>query len=475
MPNTDEPSRPEEDGFLFAGEPSGQEGDGAPKEAWKIIVADDQGEIHDLTRMVLGDFSFQGRGLDLLSAFSGQEAKEMVRDNPDAAVILLDVVMETDDAGLEVVRYVREELKNDIIQIILRTGQAGLAPEREVIARYEINDYKSKLELTAQKLFTTMTASLRAYRLADALARLNSRLEEELTQRRKAQAELEKYRARLEEMVAERTKELAAANERLTAEIAERKQTEKGLEKAKLAAEAANRAKSEFLANMSHELRTPLHQIIGLTDLTLTSQLTEEQQEDLEAVKNAAHSLMGLLKDVLDMVEIETGRMGTEDTLFKLTDLLGSVKKKYEGQADEKGLSISVAIEPGLPAVFEGDARHLDGVLAKLVDNAVKFTDQGSVVLSVDKGAAEEDSLALHFAVSDTGIGIEPGHVENLFEGFVQADGSMTRSKGGIGLGLTLAKQLVEMMDGRIWVESQPGQGSAFHFVVPVKPLDELQ
>ncbi len=159
-------------------------------DTWKILVVDDEPEVHHLTEIVLEEFQFEGRGLALLAAYSGEEAKEMVRSHPDIALILLDVVMETDEAGLDVVRYVRESLKNHIVQIVLRTGQAGQAPHQEIISQYEINDYHSKVELTAARMITIVTASLRAYRLSLALLKLNDALREELDERKRAQAEI---------------------------------------------------------------------------------------------------------------------------------------------------------------------------------------------------------------------------------------------------------------------------------------------
>ena len=183
---------------------------------WKIIIADDQEEIHSVTKLVLDDFTFQNRGLVFLSAYSGEETKKYMHENDDVAFILLDVVMETDNAGLEVVKYIREELKNTIVQIVLNTGQPGQAPEQEVITRYDINDYKSKTEFNARKLLTSVTASLRAYSLSHNLHQAN--------------LQLSRYQNHLEELVAERTAELEKANEQLKIEINERIKVEKALQ-----------------------------------------------------------------------------------------------------------------------------------------------------------------------------------------------------------------------------------------------------
>ncbi len=183
---------------------------------WKIIIADDQEEIHSVTKLVLDDFTFQDRSLQFLSAYSGEETKQLLLKHPDVAFILLDVVMETDDAGLQVVHYIREELKNSIVQIVLNTGQPGQAPEHEVITKYDINDYKSKTEFNARKLLTSITASLRAYSLSRSLQQVNQQLNQ--------------YRNHLEDLVKERTTELETANGKLKLEIEERKRAEKALQ-----------------------------------------------------------------------------------------------------------------------------------------------------------------------------------------------------------------------------------------------------
>jgi PAS domain S-box-containing protein len=174
---------------------------------WKIIIADDQEEVHNLTKMVLSDFTFEGRGLEFLSAYSGQETKRIILEHSDTAIILLDVVMETDHAGLEVVHYIRKELKNDIVQIVLRTGQSGRAPEQQVIVEYGINDYKSKVELTSQKLFTMVTALLRTYKLSSSFSQLNRKLQKELMDRKIAEKALKESEARYR-ILAETTREI---------------------------------------------------------------------------------------------------------------------------------------------------------------------------------------------------------------------------------------------------------------------------
>ncbi|MBN1790397.1 MAG: response regulator [Bacteroidales bacterium] len=400
-----------------------------PTDSWKVLLVDDEEDIHSVTRMALKGFAFRGKEIQFLHAYSGEEARQLLPKNKDIALIFLDVVMETNHAGLDLVKHIRDVLKNHFTQIVLRTGYPGQAPEREVIATYEINDYKTKTELTTFKLFTVTLASLRAY---DSLTRL------------------EDLRRNLERIVKERTADL----ERKNVKIMEMDQM-----------------KTRFFSNVSHEFRTPLTLILGpLEDFMVDKELSSNKKDTIEIMHRNALRLLGLVNQLLDLAKIDAGSMKLNLMYYDLHKALRLVSRGFVPLAERKKIKYNIRIpEETLNCFFDRDM--MEKILVNLLSNAFKYTpDHGEIIchVSIEDQKSAGDTRDVELWVSDSGPGIPVEQLEKIFDRFYQVEDGWKKETSGTGIGLSLIKELTTLQHGDIRVESDPKKGSRFIVRLPV-------
>ena len=414
--------------LLFSNETDDTSELDAPKreedKEYLVLVVDDDEYVHQLTKMVLRGFTFEGNPIRLASAMSAKEAMGFIADNDNVAVALVDVVMETDNAGLELVNYIRNTSNNNEIRLLIRTGQPGAAPEESVFQDYDINDYLSKTELTAHKLRMALLNALRSYRDIRRAGDLQKQI-----------------------MLAEQETQAAAA---------------------------ASEAKSQFLAHMSHEIRTPLNGIIGIADILAQSNLDEVQDQYIKTIRNSGEALLSIINDILDFSKIEAGKLELESTSFSVEEIFKSLKDLFIAQLRDKDLVLEYTMDPNIPKFLKGDPLRLKQILLNLISNGLKFTQEGGIYLTA-QAISLNPKIEIEISVRDTGIGIPTDKQNSLFEAFTQVDSSTTRKYGGTGLGLQISKRLVEIMGGRIRLDSQLDKGSTFTFTLILEPGEAIE
>ncbi|WP_353571819.1 hybrid sensor histidine kinase/response regulator [Candidatus Albibeggiatoa sp. nov. BB20] len=405
---------------------------------WKILIVDDEKEVHQVTHFVLDDFVYADKGLQMFNAYSAQQARQFIQDHHDIAIILLDVVMETDNAGLEFVKYVREEMQNHFVQIILRTGQAGYAPEKEVISRYEINDYKNKTELTEQKLFTAITANLRAYDNLIHLEALRQSLEEKVFIRTRE--------------LHEKNKELLHANQELT-----------GLNQSLT---ALTQEKSEFLAIAATDLKKPLeaiHELSILMQRSIHQFGRDKIKEFAKIIEVSSQRMTQLIQNLLQANDIETGKFNMPLGIYDVSSSLQFLADDYSDSIREKGISLQIEV-PHQACKLLVNKRALLQILDNLISNAIKYSPYGKTVFV----RFIKDDTVMHCEIEDQGVGINLEEQQRLFSKFPHLSPRATANEPETGLGLFIVKKLVKTMNGEITCESTVGKGTTFIVEFPL-------
>ncbi len=400
--------------------------------SWGVLVVDDEEDVHRITRLVLKGFMYQGKQLEILSAYSAEQARELLQQHPNVALIFLDVVMETHDAGLKLVQYIRETLKNRFVCIILRTGQAGFAPEDEVVVKYEINDYAEKTELSRQKLISLTATGLRGY--ADMIG-------------------IELCRQYLEEKVTERTGDLLRHNEKLR--VLNQELTR------------LNQERNEFLGIAAHDLKNPLQAIQGSAELIETAYDSFSREEVVDFAKMIGESsqrMFELISNLLEVNRIESGNYKIIFNQINLFPVLNKLVKDYALRAQLKNIQIHFDV-PEMPYIAYTDNQMLYQILDNLLSNAVKYTLPGNNIVVRLQSCHD----MIRCEIQDKGLGLNEEEQKKLFTKFTKLSTQPTGGEHSTGLGLFIVKKLVDALHGKVWCDSQQGRGSTFCVELPIE------
>ena len=405
------------DKFVIFTENFNSEQSSIDEKMWEVLIVDDEQDVHKMTKMVLRNYTFQGQKINFHSAYSAQEAKEVLNRNDNIALVLLDVVMEEKDAGLKLVEYIRQDLENESIRIIIRTGQPGEAPEETVIRDYVINDYIEKGDITTRRLYTTITTSLRGYK--DIIALRQSYLE--------------------------------------------LKQLSEKLETAYARLETLDREKAKIIQFLYHELLTPLNHV-GASQVFDENNLSEQNRAVLEMVRKGFNRLNSLIKAFLEYFEFMGSDLKLKAKKVSIDKVLNNVLEKFETQIRKAKLIVESDLSEADKIYM--DPKYLKDVLSILIDNAINHSEKkGKITIKtlVDKKKPE-----LHLVISDSGVGILPRNLEKVFQAYDLE--AYYRREDGFGLNLSKARFIVESHGGRIWAESKgTGEGSSFIVALPIR------
>ncbi|GEM_PF-994010 len=378
---------------------------------WKLLVVDDDADIHAVTKLVFKDFSFNNQAIEMLNAQSAQQAEALLHVHPDIHLALIDVVMETENAGLQLVEYIRHQLKNSLMRLLLRTGQPGQAPEAHVIQAYDINGYLEKTELTAQKLISAVTTALRSY-----------------------------------------------------VQISEQSQQ---LEKLRIHAEAGEKAKQAFVANISHEIRTPLNAIQGFVQNLLQTNPTYNQQSALNIILDSSKHLTTLIDDLLALARLESETQSVQIETLYLPDFLREIIELSRHLAELAEVHWDAEVEQPMPHELTTDGQLLRQILLRLLNNAIKFATaqphgQGRVVLRV-----RYEAQAIHFRIEDNGPGMSDAEKQQAFAAFQQGETRGMKNQG-LGIGLTLGQKYLRLLGTDLQINCVQQQGCRFQFALPL-------